>query len=128
MEQEQNETIPDLGNRIRTLARKAYPEIDAQLRDYFARNQCVRALTNVDITLKLRHNMPDTLDDPIRMAIYFQTVEIDVRKDKKVIYYRRRSMCYCHTGILSDVNDDGSFDFAKGRSRGVQKKSRTVPV
>jgi len=55
LKQEQNETILDLGNKIRTLARKAYPGIDAQLRDKLARDQFVRALTNVDITLKLRH-------------------------------------------------------------------------
>jgi hypothetical protein len=81
LKQEQYETILDLGNKIRTLARKAYPEIDAQLRDELA-----RALTKVDMTLKLRHNMPDILDDAIRMAIDWQTVEIDVRKDKKVIF------------------------------------------
>ena len=83
MKQEQNETILDLSNKIRTLACKAYPEIDAQLRDELARDQFVRALTKVDMTLKLRHNMPDTLDDTIRMAIDWQTVEIDVRKEKR---------------------------------------------
>lgn len=90
LKQEQNETILDLGNKIRTLARKAYPEIDAQLRDELARDQFVRALTNIDMTLKLRHNMPDTLDDAIRMAIDWQTVEIDVRKDKKVIFEEKK--------------------------------------
>jgi hypothetical protein len=83
LKQEQNEIILDLGNKIRTLARKTYSEIDAQLRDELARDQFVRVLTNVDMTLKLRHNMPDTLDDAIRMAIDWQTVEIDVRKDKR---------------------------------------------
>ena len=83
LKQEQNEIILDLGNKIRTLARKTYPEIDAQLRDELARDQCVRVLTNVDMTLKLRHNIPDTLDDAIRMAIDWQTVEIDVRKEKR---------------------------------------------
>lgn len=53
LKQEQNGTILDLGNKIRTLARKAYPEIDAQLRDELARDQFVRALSNVDMTLKL---------------------------------------------------------------------------
>ena len=83
LKQEQNETILDLSNKIRTLARKAYPEIDAQLHDELARDQFVRALTKVDMTLKLHHNMPDTLDDAIRMAIDWQTVEIDVRKEKR---------------------------------------------
>ena len=83
LRQEQNEIILDLGNKIRTLARKTYPEIDAQLRDELARDQFVRVLTNVDMTLKLRHNIPDTLDDAIRMAIDWQTVEIDVRKEKR---------------------------------------------
>ena len=83
MKQEQNEIILDLGNKIRTLARKTYPEIDAQLRDELARDQFVHALTKVDMTLKLHHNMPDTLDDAIRMAIDWQTVEIDVRKEKR---------------------------------------------
>ena len=69
LKQEQNEIILDLGNKIR--------------RDELARDQFVRVLTNVDMTLKLRHNMPDTLDDAIRMAIDWQTVEIDVRKEKR---------------------------------------------
>jgi hypothetical protein len=73
LKQERNETILDLGNKIRTLARKAYPKIDAQLRDNFARDQFVRALTNIDMTLKLRHNMPDSLDEAIQMAIDWQT-------------------------------------------------------
>jgi hypothetical protein len=50
------------------------------------RDELARALTKVDMTLKLRHNMPDILDDAIRMAIDWQTVKIDVRKDKKVIF------------------------------------------
>ena len=80
--QQPNDTILDLGNRIRTLARKAYPTLNAELRDELARDQFVRYLNNVEMTLKLRHNMPATLDDAIRMAIDWQTVELDVRKDK----------------------------------------------
>jgi hypothetical protein len=91
LRQERNESILDLGNKIRTLARKAYPKIDAQLRDEFARDKFVRALTNIDMTLKLRHNMPDSLDDAMRMIIYSQTVEIDVRKDKKVIFEEKKA-------------------------------------
>jgi len=77
-----NDTLLELGNRIRTLARKAYPDVEAVLRDELARDQFVRSLDNVDLTLKLRHNMPATLDDAIRMAIDWQTVEVDVRKLK----------------------------------------------
>ena len=78
----QGDTLLDLGNKIRTLARKAYPTIEAGLRDELARDQFVRALTNVDMTLKLKHGIPATLDDAIRMTIDWQTVELDVRKDK----------------------------------------------
>ncbi|CAC5393515.1 unnamed protein product [Mytilus coruscus] len=78
----QGDTLLDLGNKIRKLARKAYPTIEAGLRDELARDQFGRALTNVDMTLKLRHCMPATLDDGIRMAIDWQTVELDFRKDK----------------------------------------------
>lgn len=77
-----NDTLLELGNRIRTLARKAYPDVDAVLRDELARDQFVRSLDNVELTLKLRHNIPGTLDDAIRMAIDWQTVEVDVRKLK----------------------------------------------
>jgi hypothetical protein len=56
----------DLGNRVCTLARKAYPDINAKLRDELARDQFVRSLENVEMVLKLRHCMPETLDDEIR--------------------------------------------------------------
>jgi hypothetical protein len=146
----QNETILDLGNKIRTLARNAYPEIDAQLRDYFARDQFVRALTNVDMTLKLRHNMPDTLDDAIRMAIDWQTVEIDVRKDKKVIFEEKKesttegeacvtatqesSLMSMMTEVLTLIKEDreearrnpGQYRYNVGRGRGRMRNENNV--
>lgn len=74
------ESLLDLGNRIRSLGRKAYPNLEAKLRDELARDQFVRSLDNLEMTLKIRHQMPETLDDAIRMAIDWQTVEQDVRK------------------------------------------------
>lgn len=81
--QNPGESPLELGNKIRTLARKAYPTMEAGLRDELARDQFVRSLNNVNMTLKLRHDMPESLDDAIRMAIDWETVEIDVRSDKE---------------------------------------------
>lgn len=39
-----NETFLDVGNSIRTLARKAYPTIDNKIRDELARDQFIRAV------------------------------------------------------------------------------------
>lgn len=82
LKREQGETLRDLGNRVRTLARKTYPDINAKLRDELAQDQFVRSLENVEMILKLRHCMPETLDDAIRIAIDWQTVEADVRNQK----------------------------------------------
>ena len=150
LKQEQHETILDLGNKIRTLSRKVYPEKYAQLRDYFARDQFVRALTNVDMTLKLRHNMPDTLDDAIRMAIDWQTVEIDVRKDKKVIFEEKKesttegeacvtathesSLMSMMTEVLTLIKEDrkearrnpGQYRYNVGRGRGRMRNENIM--
>ena len=89
------ESLLDLGNKIRTLSRKAYPNLEAKLRDELARDQFVRSLTDVEMTLKLRHQIPGTLDDAIRIAIDWQTVEQDVRKAKDLKIEKEKSSEAC---------------------------------
>ena len=93
------ESLLDLGNRIRSLARKAYPKLDAIMRDELARDQFVRSLDDIEMTLKIRHQMPATLDDAIRMAIDWQTVEQDVRKGNDSAPKTSESSEACCAGI-----------------------------
>ena len=73
------EGVLSLGNTIRTLARKAYPTLDANTRDELARDQFIRALvTNQKLVLHLRHHLPKTLDDAMKMSIEWETIEKDV--------------------------------------------------
>ncbi|MES9883734.1 MAG: hypothetical protein ABW185_23020 [Sedimenticola sp.] len=69
------ETLPSLGNAIRVLAGKAYTEVASKVRDELARDQFIRALNNSKLVLELRHHMPKSLDDAIRVAIEWENVE-----------------------------------------------------
>ncbi|KAK3090728.1 hypothetical protein FSP39_014127 [Pinctada imbricata] len=75
---EQGESITTLGNAVRSLARKAYPALDAQTRDELARDQLIRALPNQKLVLHIRHHMPKTLDDAMKMAIEWEAIESEV--------------------------------------------------
>ncbi len=72
---EAGEALPKLGNAIRVLAGKAYSEVPGKIRDELARDQFIRALDNGKLVLELRHHLPKTLDDAIRVAIEWENVE-----------------------------------------------------
>ena len=80
---EHGESITTLGNAIRSLARKAYPALDAQTRDELARDQLIRALPNQKLVLHMRHHMPKTLDDAMKMAIEWEAIESDVSNSRE---------------------------------------------
>ncbi|ESO90373.1 hypothetical protein LOTGIDRAFT_164300 [Lottia gigantea] len=69
----------DFSNALRILARKEYPIVSVGIRDELARDQFLRGLGGVDISLKVRHMNPATLDDAVRMSIEWEAVERDVR-------------------------------------------------
>lgn len=74
-----NETYLELGNSIRTLARKAYPTLPNNVRDELAKDQFLRGLDRTELALKVRHANPKTLDEAIRMALEWEAVERDVK-------------------------------------------------
>lgn len=73
-----SETYLELGNAIRTLARKAYPSLSNIVRDELAKDQFLRALDKPELALRVRHANPKTLDEAIRMALEWEAVEKDV--------------------------------------------------
>ncbi len=73
------ETLLEFGQSVRTLSRNAYPDLSSAMRDELARDQFIRGIENTEMVLRLRHNLPKTLDDAIRMAIDWQAIENDVR-------------------------------------------------
>ena len=73
------ETYQQLGNDLRHLAQKAYPELQSKVREELAKDQFVRALEGVELSLKIRHSNPKTLDEAIRMTLEWEAVEFDVK-------------------------------------------------
>ena len=60
------EKLTDLGNSIRNLARKAFPQEGTETRDRIARSHFFRAVDG-DMQLKVRLSEPKTLDDAVKM-------------------------------------------------------------
>lgn len=73
------ETYLEMGNSIRTLARKAYPALTNKVRDELAKDQFLRGLDKTELALKVRHANPKTLDEAIRMTLEWEAVEKDVK-------------------------------------------------
>ena len=71
------ESLLEFGNSIRRLASKAYPTMDPNVRDELARDQFIRGMNNTRLSVELRKNIPKTLDDTIRIAIEWETIEND---------------------------------------------------
>ena len=71
----EGEKLSDLGNAIRTLARKAYPTEKAETRDRLARTQFVRALNEPEIQLKIRLAEPKTLNQAIKYEITVEDIQ-----------------------------------------------------
>ena len=75
-----SETYLEMGNSIRTLARKAYPTLSNNVRDELAKDQFLRGLDKTELALKVRHANPKTLDEAIRMALESEAVEKMLRE------------------------------------------------
>ena len=68
-----SETYLEMGNSIRTLARKAYPSLSNNVRDELAKDQFLRGLDKTELALKARHANPKTLDEAIGMTLECQS-------------------------------------------------------
>ena len=75
------EKLTDLGNVIRTLARKAFPHERAETRDRIAKTQFLRALDG-DMQLKVRLAEPKTLEDAVKMAVKYEATVKDVEQNQ----------------------------------------------
>ena len=69
------ETVQDFGNVIRSLAIKAYPEMEAKHRDILARDQFLDGLNNGHLRLRTRYGKPSSLKDAVRTALEVQAAE-----------------------------------------------------
>ena len=77
-----SETYLELGNSLRSLARKAYPTIPNNVRDELAKDQFLRIIQNPEMAIKVRQANPKTLDEAIRMTVEYKAVEKDVKGTK----------------------------------------------
>ena len=75
------EKLTDLGNVIRTLARKAFPHERAETRDRIAKTKFLRALDG-DMQLKVRLAEPKTLEDAVKMAVKYEATVKDVEQNQ----------------------------------------------
>ena len=61
-----SEKYLELGNSLRSLARKAYPTIPNNVRDELANDQFLRIIQNPEMAIKVRQANPKTLAEAIQ--------------------------------------------------------------
>ena len=137
----ETESYLELGNSIRTLARKAYPSLSNSVRDELAKDQFLRGLDKTELALKVRHANPKTLDEAIRMTLEWEAVEKDVKNlnkgpEPKVLAVKSEENVGACANIASNKTDEliglmsemlkmmkddreaGQFDGGQRRGRG----------
>ena len=73
--QERGEALEDFAGELRRLAEKAYPDLNSEQRERFVRNQFIQGLLSSTAQLVLLKEMPQTVDDALRLAKKQHTVE-----------------------------------------------------
>ena len=73
--QERGEALEDFAGDLQRLAEKAYPDLDGGQRERFVRNQFVQGLLSSTAQLLLLKEMPQSIDDALRLAKKQHTVE-----------------------------------------------------
>ncbi|CAG2228923.1 unnamed protein product [Mytilus edulis] len=99
-----SETYLEMGNSIRTLARKAYPSLSNNVRDELAKDQFLRGLDKTELALKVRHANPKTLDEAIRMTLEWEAVEKDVKDTNTAPEQKILATMTEETGACASIN------------------------
>ena len=64
-----DESLPELAQAIRRLARHAFPGVPSDIRDTLARDHFVDALGDADMRWKVHQSRPKTLDEALTIAV-----------------------------------------------------------
>ncbi|MES9880250.1 MAG: hypothetical protein ABW185_05140 [Sedimenticola sp.] len=91
-----SETLLEFGNSIRHLSRQAYPNMESEIRDELARDQFLRGLGNRKLMMDLRRDLPGSLDDAIRIAIEWDTIDRDVNSSTTSTIASGGATCCSH--------------------------------
>ena len=73
--QGRGEALEDFAGDLQRLAEKAYPDLDGEQRQRFVRNQFIQGLLSSTAQLLLLKEMPQSVDDALRLAKRQHTVE-----------------------------------------------------
>ena len=68
-----SENLDEFGRSLRKLARKAYPNLNDQVRDELAKDQFILMLPSSQLRIAVRQGRPETLDVAIRLAIEMES-------------------------------------------------------
>eukprot|EP00731_Ephydatia_muelleri_P003031 Em0001g3031a len=74
--QKAGESVLEFAGRLRVLADKGYPSWPPERRLEVARNQFIQGILSSTIQLKLLTDLPETLDDAVKLAYRLQTAEL----------------------------------------------------
>ncbi|CAC5374935.1 unnamed protein product [Mytilus coruscus] len=99
-----SETYLEMGNSIRTLARKAYPSLSNNVRDELVKDKFLRGLDKTELALKIRHANPKTLDEAIRMTLEWEAVEKDVKDTNTASENKILATMTEETGACASIN------------------------
>ena len=78
--QQKDESLPELAQAVRRLARLAYPSLPATTQSEFAKDQFLEALQEADIRWRLKQTRPRTLDEALKSAIELEAIQESERQ------------------------------------------------
>ena len=75
-----DETLPELAQAIRRLARQAYPSANYQLQETLAKEHFIDALNDTDMRWRVFQSRPTSLEDAVRVAVELEAFQVADRQ------------------------------------------------
>jgi len=106
---QRNESLPELAQALRRMARQAYPEAPADLRETLARDYFVDSLGDADTRWKVKQSRPRTLNEAVDIAVELEAFQL---AEQQRNYPARMTYATGNVGSMhnpADVSPDVSF-------------------
>lgn len=95
--QKANESLPELGERIRRLVHLAYLTAPREATETIAKYQFVDALTEFDIRLRIQQSRSQSLNDALRVVVEMEAIcRAELQRRGDVGYARNQATTKWH--------------------------------
>lgn len=95
--QKANESLPELGERIRRLVHLAYLTAPREATETIAKYQFVDALTEFDIRLRIQQSRSQSLNDALRVVVEMEAIcRAELQRRGDVEYARNQATTKWH--------------------------------